>query len=339
MKYNAAFYEVFAEEKKLLLQYLPEGYDYYFTNKSIQDTNTHEPLAPVISTRTQSVFPSEWTDALHSIFTRSTGYDHLTRHFKDIGKTITAGYLPKYAARAVAEQTFLLMLMLARKIDAQRTAIRNFSRDGLTGIELRGRSLTIIGVGNIGSEIARIAHGWDMDLLGVDLVEREEIAESYNLKYVPLEEGVREGEILVCALPLTDITYRMLNYNLLNKNKKQAFFINIARGEITPPHDLLKTLDEKTLSGIGIDVYDEESTVGSYLRGEISLEDINDLSVLDSVKATLNLLDHPKVISTPHNAFNTEESTHRKVRQTAENIREFLEQGEFLTSVPLDEIL
>ncbi|MBD3274041.1 MAG: hydroxyacid dehydrogenase [Candidatus Marinimicrobia bacterium] len=334
--YHVAFYEIFEEEEKHLREYLPEGYEYFFTKKSIQDTDTAEISAPIISTRTQSKFPVHWKNEIEAILTRSTGYDHVTRYFKAIDKNFPAGHLPKYAARAVAEHAFMLLLMLARKIDAQRTSMQTFSRDGLNGFELLGKTLCVAGVGNIGSQIVIIGYGLEMNLLGIDINPSAEISKKFNLEYTDLQEGIESADIIMCALPLTRETDRMLNYKVLGNSRKHPILINIARGEITPPQDLARLLDDGILSGIGLDVYDEESTLGSFLRGEISMDDVTHPAVRDSVEASLDLLDHRDVICTPHNAFNTDESTDRKSQQTAENIRHYFETGEFLTPVPLD---
>ncbi len=334
MEYDVAFYEVFAEEEELLRKYLPNNYDYLFTAKSIQDTATSSLPARVISIRTQSEIPENWGDVLDGIFTRSTGYDHLTRYLAGKDREIACGYLPKYAARAVAEQAFMLLLMLLRKIDAQRESLQSFSRDGLTGSELQGKMLTVIGVGNIGSELVRIGYGFDMALLGVDIVRRRELISQFALQYVPLETGIAKGDIIICALPLTEKTYQLLDYDRLSKANPNAILINIARGEITPPADLLRLLNEEKLSGVGIDVYDQEAMLGSYLRGEISLEDLPNNYKQDTLKTNLELLDHPDVIATPHNAFNTRESTERKARKTARNIQAFLSDGRFLSPLP-----
>jgi len=334
--YRVAFYEIFEEEEKHLLKYLPKEYDCFFTKKSIQDTDTGDIPAPVISTRTQSKFPKHWKDKIEAVLTRSTGYDHVTRYFKEINKILPAGHLPKYAARAVAEHTFLLILMLARKLDAQRESMQTFSRDGLTGFELLGKTLTTVGVGNIGSEIVKIGYGLDMKLLGVDIKPREEFAQKHSLDYVSLIDGITQADIIVCALPLTEETDGLLDTARLSSAGNCPILINIARGEITPPQDLIQLLKDEKLSGVGLDVYDEESTLGSYLRGEISKTGIADPAVRESVEATLKLLKHPDVICTPHNAFNTEESTDRKSRQTAENLKHYFDKGDFLTPIPVD---
>ncbi|HKJ68118.1 MAG TPA: NAD(P)-dependent oxidoreductase [bacterium] len=334
MQYDVAFYEVFKEEEEVLRKYLPEGYDYLFTPKSIHETGQAQPPATMISIRTQSEIPEVWAGILDGIFTRSTGYDHLTRYLQTADQKVPAGYLPKYAARAVAEQAFLLTLMLMRKIDAQRKAMRHFSRDSLTGAELQGKILTVIGVGNIGSELIRIGYGLDMALLGVDIVRRRELVSQFGLQYVPLDTGIARGNVIICALPLTEDTYQLLDYAALSNTSDSSILLNIARGEITPPADLLRLLEEEKLAGVGIDVFDQESTLGSYLRGEIVLEKIPNNYKREAVQANLDLIGHPRVIATPHNAFNTRESTERKARQTARNVESFLNDGEFLTPLP-----
>lgn len=334
MQYDVAFYEIFREEEDLLRKYLPEGYDYLFTSRSVHEAAASHPPAALLSIRTQSEIPESWSGVLDGIFTRSTGYDHITRYLNSIERRLPAGYLPRYAARAVAEQAFLLTLMLVRKIEAQREAMHHFARDHLTGAELQGKMLTVIGVGNIGSELVRIGYGLDMALLGVDIVRRRELISQFALQYVPLETGITRGNIIICALPLTGDTYQLLDYGMLSNAHSGSILINIARGEITPPADLLRLLDEGKLTGIGIDVYDQESTLGSYLRGEITLENLPYNYKRETLQANLDLLKHPKVIATPHNAFNTRESTERKARQTARNIESFLTNSQFLTPIP-----
>ncbi|MCF7805704.1 MAG: hydroxyacid dehydrogenase [Candidatus Marinimicrobia bacterium] len=333
MKYDAAFFEVFAEEERLLREYLPEGYSWYFTDDTIQDDGIDELPSAVISTRTQSKFPKDWLQDLEAIFTRSTGYDHVTPLLEKYSH-LDSGHLPKYAARAVAEQILMLALMLFRRVDLQRESMQTFARDGLTGRELTGKTLTIIGVGNIGGELANIGYGLGMNLIGVDIVPRGEMIAKYLLEYQNLIPAIQSADIISCCLPLTEQTQGMLDYDALCNAPASALYINAARGEITPPADLVRLLREERLAGAALDVYDEEGTLGSVLRGNTSLEAIEDNAVSDSVEATLKLMEHPRVIATPHNAFNTAESTNRKAKQTAENIGHYLSEGRFLTPVP-----
>ena len=187
-EYDAVFYEAFQEEESVLRELLPENRKYLFTWKTIQETNHKTPPSSLISTRTQSVIPPEWSEYLSAIITRSTGYDHITEYLeKTPDKNILAAYLPDYAARAVAEQAMLLWTALLRDIRAQEKAFETFNRDGLTGRELRGRSILIAGVGKIGGEIADIAHGLGMKIMGVDIKPNHHLGKKLGIDYVSFE--------------------------------------------------------------------------------------------------------------------------------------------------------
>lgn len=328
-KFDVVFYEAFEEEETELRKHLPNYKKYYFTWKTIQEAGHANPPAPIISTRTQSKIPLEWREELTAIITRSTGYDHITAYLKAAEIDIPAAYLPDYAGRAVAEQAMLLWTALIRKLPEQQEAVKTFARDGLTGNELVNKTITVAGVGRIGSQIVDIAKGLHMNVLGVDIAPNEEL----DITYVSMEEGVAKADIFVCALSLTEITHGMLNHDLLKNLPKGAIFVNIARGEISPSEDILQLLREGIIKGIGLDVYDCEKELVGVLRDGEDKGSIEVIEKLNSVAATLELIDHPHVITTPHNAFNTEESVERKCLHTAQNFVNFIEKGEFLTPI------
>ena len=330
-KYDVAFYEAFEEEERELRKHLPDAGNYYFTWKTIQETGHGHPQAPIVSLRTQSKIPLNWKDDITALLTRSTGYDHITAYLKETGIDISAAYLPDYAGRAVAEQAMLLWTALMRNLPEQQEAVKTFCRDGLTGRELVNKTITVAGVGRIGSQIVDIAQGLKMNVLGVDLVPNKNL----GIQYVSMEEGVAGADIFVCALPLTDITDGMLNHDLLKNLPKGSKFVNIARGEIAPPEDLLHLLREGIIGGIGLDVYDCEKEVSAVLRDGADPGMIADVEKLNSVAASLELIEHPHVITTPHNAFNTEEAVERKSLHSAQNLANFAEKGEFLTPIIL----
>jgi len=232
---EVAFYEAFEEEELFLRKLLPSGHKYFFTWKTIQESGHLLPPARVISTRTQSQFPMEWAAHLDGILTRSTGYDHVSAYLKKTGARLKAAYLPDYAARAVAEQALMLWMALIRNLTLQRESFTSFHRDGLSGGEVHGRTMLVIGVGRIGSQVLDIAHGLGMKVLGVDIVPRRELTEKYGLRYLSIEEGLPLADIAVCAVPLTELTIHWLDKKLLSGVKKGAIFINIARGEIFSP--------------------------------------------------------------------------------------------------------
>jgi D-lactate dehydrogenase len=333
VKYDAVFYEAFEEEEKELGKVLPADRTYLFTWKTIQESGHSTPPGDLISTRTQSIFPFEWADKLNGIITRSTGYDHVSEYLSKTNADIAAAYLPDYAARAVAEQALMMWSSLLRNLSFQREALKSFNRDGLTGREISGKMIAVLGVGRIGSQIVDIAHGLKMKILGVDIKPDLSLVDSHGIEYVSLTEALRAADIVVCALPLTDITRGMLDYGVLSYVKKGAIFINIARGEISPCADLLKLLEDGTLSGVGLDVYDCERDMAFVLRDNGALSDLPGERCA-SVEAAMKLMNDPRALLTPHNAFNTLESVERKSLRTAENLSSYFDCGRFISPVP-----
>ncbi|OGV39862.1 MAG: hypothetical protein A2020_15700 [Lentisphaerae bacterium GWF2_45_14] len=332
--FDAVFYEAFEEEEKVLREFLPQDVNCLFTWKTIQESGHELPPSPIISTRTQSEFPDAWSPHLKAIMTRSTGYDHVSSYIIRNGMRdrISCAYLPDYAARAVAEQAMLLWTALSRKMKKQMKSFESFNRDGLTGGEVFGKTILVAGVGRIGSKIVEIASGLGMKVLGFDIKPQKVLEEKFFLKYVSLEDALPTADIVVCALPLTSGTEGLFNYALLSKVKKGAFFINIARGEISPSIDILKLLDESRLGGAGLDVYDCERELALYLRGGRSAGDFPD-GPGKRAEAVLKMMERDDVVLFPHNAFNTVESVRRKCCQAVENLSCFLNEGRFLTPV------
>lgn len=316
------FYEVFDEELKYLKLYSGNPKSFGYTKKTIQESNHEDPPAKIISIRTQSRMPLEWSKKIQGVQTRSTGYDHLNEYISQIEENIPCGYLKEYATRAVAEHAVLLLISLVKKIKIQLSKIRRFDRDCLTGEELLGKKLLIVGVGRIGSEIALLAKGLGMSIRGVDIVEKHKNI----IEYIPLKKGLKWADIIICSMNLTKLNYNYFNYNTLIMARKGAIFINIARGELSPLRDLKKLVDEKWLSGLGLDVYEHEPILSNHLRGDIK-------SNLPIVKTFNNLIIKENVIFTPHNAFNTIESVRRKALYSIEEIKHFMKNGKFNTAL------
>ncbi|MCK5853326.1 hydroxyacid dehydrogenase [bacterium] len=317
------FYEAFEEEVEALKHYLPENISADFSWKTIQETNHQYPPAKIISIRTQSAIPVDWSDKFDAIITRSTGYDHITDYIELTGSKLSAGYLPLYCNRSVAEQALLLILALSRKLTTQIEHFKSFHRDGLTGMEISGKNITIIGVGNIGYEMVKIARGLNMNVLAVDIVKKYD-----DIDYASSEEAIKKADIIVCAMNLTSDNINYFSYDTLKKAKKGALFINVARGEFSAAVDLLKLIEENHLGGVALDVYNNEKPLAIALR-ENKIDDVTD----DEVKAILALAKKQNVILTPHNAFNTKESVERKSEQAIEQLINYKSTGEFKWAV------
>lgn len=332
-EYSAVFYEAFEEEQLALKKYLPAELNCLFTWETIQESGHKLPPSKVISTRTQSIFPVDWIDHLDAIITRSTGYDHVVDYFKTTNSRIDAAYLPDYARRAVAEQAMILWSSLLRSLKSQQMCFKTFHRDGLTGREIAQKTIAVLGVGRIGTQIVDVATGLKMKVIGVDIKPNQELAGEYNFDYLPLDQALAQADIAVCSMNLTDDNIALLDYQRLKQMPGNAIFVNIARGEISPAEDLLRLLDENCLAGVGLDVYDHEKELASFLRGGAQIDSFPE-TIQKNLKAIKALMEHPQAILTPHNAFNTEESVERKSLHTAQNLEAYFKTGSFLTPVP-----
>lgn len=260
---------------------------------------------------------------LKFIATRSTGFDHI-----DLTETTKRGIkvsnVPSYGENTVAEQAFALLLCLSRKIYESYKQIEQggkFSPEGLKGFDLKGKTIGIVGLGRIGIHMARMAHGFEMNILAYDKFPNEQAIKDYGVKYVSLDELLTQSDIISLHAPYMKETHHLINLDNVGKIKKGAYLINTARGGLIDTSALIKGLQNGVLAGAGLDVLEEEN----FMLDELSLLN-NPHPNAESLKTILEnhyLIDHPRVIITPHNAFNTQEAIERIVGTTVENIRGF----------------
>ena len=317
------FFEAFDEEKQLLGQALPEGCSAVFSRETVQESGVHTPDAPLICVRTQSGIPAAWLPSLQGVLSRSTGYDHLRDLAQSQDSCPALGHLSEYCSRAVAEHAVLVAGALLRKLPQQCRHMSTFLRSGLTGREMRGRRLVVLGAGRIGGEVARLALALHMDVIACDPVQRHDW-----LDYLPLEQAVPEADVLICAMELTPENHGLLDRNIFSRLPKGAIFVNVARGEFVVLRDLLHLYQEGRLGGIGLDVYPDEADLAIGLRRRTG--PTKALHVLDE------LMQLDNVVLTPHNAFNTEESLQMKVQETIAELEHFRSTGRFSNPIPLD---
>lgn len=315
------FYEAFEDEASTLKALLGNEFAYGFAPETIYEAGHRHPPARLISIRTQSSVPLEWTDQIDGILSRSTGYDHLIAYSSKIQRRLPLGYLEEYASRAVAEHALLLTMALLRKLPQQMRQFPVFNREDLTGSECEGKNLLVVGVGRIGSEIVRVAKGLGFAVKGVDIVP-----DKPDVAYVSKEEGIRWADVIISAMNLTEDNRGYFNYDLLSKAKKGCTFVNIARGELSPLRDFERLLKDKKISGLGLDVFEDEGSLGAELR--------NPGSTITPQAAQVNrILSYPNVVLTPHNAFNSREALQRKSELTVQQIQHFLKHHDFLWKV------
>ncbi len=321
-QYDIFFYEAFEEEEELLKKYMPKNITAGYSWETIQETRHERPVSKFISIRTQSILPPNWAGELKAILSRSTGYNHLLAYDKLTGAEIDYGHLPLYCPLSVAEQTMMYWMMLLRKLPLQTEQFKTFHRSGLSGQECAGKNILVVGVGNIGYEIVKIGRGLGMNVKGVDIVKRH-----LDVEYISLDEGLKQADIIVCAMNLTTKNHGYFHYDLLKQAGQGVIFINISRGELSPSQDLLRLIKEKHLCGLALDVYEAESDLAIALRQGSS-------STNPAVKAVLEMSAMDNVICTPHNAFNTVQAVERKAEQSAQQAEAYLASGKFIWDIP-----
>jgi D-lactate dehydrogenase len=258
---------------------------------------------------------------LKMIATRSTGMDHI-----DLAeckkRKIEVTSVPVYGSSTVAEYAFALMLAITRKIVEAHQSVENgeFSPDGLTGIDLNKKTLGVIGVGNIGKNVVKIARGFGMKVLGVDSNKDPKMSKKIGFKYVDLETCLKEADIVTLHVPSIPETFHLINKKNIKLMKKGSYLINTARGAVVETEAMIWALNNKILAGVGLDTTEDESmleSMSTVMDKKIAKDD------LQEVLSFHLLRDRDDVVFTPHNAFNTKEAVGRIVETTVENMRRY----------------
>ncbi|MEK6918292.1 MAG: NAD(P)-dependent oxidoreductase [Nanoarchaeota archaeon] len=256
---------------------------------------------------------------LKAIITRSTGFDHID--IKECRKRkISVLNVPSYGENTVAEHTFALILALSRKIHKsyERTTRGNFSLEGLRGFDLKDKTIGIIGLGNIGKHVARIAKGFEMKILAFDVKKDNSFAKKFNVKYSNFNDLLKNSDIVTLHCPYNKFTHHLINTKNIKLMKKGAYLVNTARGGNVETKALVWALAKKHLDGAALDVLEEESII----KEEIQLLSKNfQKKELENLLENHLLLTFDNVIITPHNAFNSKEALTRILDTTIENIK------------------
>jgi D-lactate dehydrogenase len=263
---------------------------------------------------------------LRLIACRSTGFNNVdAAAVKKRG--ITVANTPGYGSSAVAEYTFALILMLSRKLPEilHETTSNEPNRHLEQGFDLYGKTIGIIGLGNIGKGAAQIAYGLGMRILAYDINEDEKLASWLKIEYTSdLDFLLAESDIVSLHIPYTPENHHFMDTEKLALMKKSALLINTARGELVDTVALVKALDAGGLAGAALDVVEDE-----YLLDPDDLIDLvaeQDKAARATIRHALALLAlerMPNVIITNHNAYNTVEAAAKINLLTIQNITGF----------------
>ena len=244
---------------------------------------------------------------------RSAGYNHV-----DLDAAARLGLcvvrVPAYSPHAVAEHAVALVLALNRRLHRayNRTREGDFSLHGLTGFDLVGKTVGVVGTGQIGATFARIMAGFGCQLLAYDPFPNPELL-ALGARYLSLPELLAQSRIISLHCPLTAETHHLINRDTLAHLQPGAMLINTGRGGLVDTPALIDALKDGQLGYLGLDVYEEEA--------QVFFEDRSDLPLQDDVLA--RLLTFPNVIITAHQAFLTHEALAAIATTTLDNIADW----------------
>jgi Lactate dehydrogenase and related dehydrogenases len=242
---------------------------------------------------------------------RCAGYNNVDLEYA-YGK-IHAAHVPAYSPYAVAEHTAALLLTSIRRIHKayNRTRDFNFSLSGLTGFDLHGKTVGVIGTGKIGKIFIDICRGFGMNVIAYDAYP----AKDSDITYVSQNELFERSDIISLHCPLTDDTKHMINADAIGKMKKGVVILNTSRGALIDAEALLEGIKARKVGAACLDVYEEEA--------DIFFEDRSGHILNDELLS--RLISMPNVIVTSHQAFLTEEALNNIAETTVNNIRSFFE--------------
>ena len=325
MDYKIAFFGVKSWEREIIEREISklDVYGIGIFEKEIQDDLKLAAKYDIISTFVycdmNKVNLSKLPN-LKMIATRSTGTDHIAVDECKKRKILVSN-VALYGSRTVAEYSFALLLAVARKVVVAHQSVEEgeFNPEGLSGVDLYGKTIGIIGVGEIGKNVAKIAKGFGMNVLGVDKKKGVK-----GIKYVSLEECLKKSDFVTLHVPAIKETFHLINKENIKLMKAGSFLINTARGAVVETEAIVWALNKGILAGAGLDVTEEEAMVESMsvvMSKKMSKDDLQEIVSFHMLR------DRDDVVFTPHNAFNTKEAIERIVKTTVDNISKFMKKS------------
>jgi len=289
------------------------GWNVVLTTKETLNTEIADAEALIVRSATK-VTPEllEKAPRLRVVGRAGVGVDNI-----DLDEATRRGVLvmstPGGNAVSVAEHTFALMLALARQVSRLDKTMHEgkWEKSSAAGTEVRGKTLGLIGLGRIGSEVAVRAEAFDMRVLGYDPYISESAARELQVELVPLEKLLAESDFVSLHTAVSPATQNLINATTLAQMKNGARLINAARGELIDEGALAEALKSGKLAGAALDVFVEEPPKSSALTGL------------------------PNVIATPHVAGSTAEAQEEVGTQVAVQVRDYLADGVIRNAVNL----
>ena len=222
--------------------------------------------------------------------------------------------VPAYSPEAVAEHAMALILTLARKTHKAYGRVRdgNFSLERLSGFNIHGKTIGVIGTGKIGQAFIRIVQGFGAEVVAYDKFPSGEM-EKMGVQYKELEDVLAVSDILSLHCPLMPETHHLINEKTLKKMKQGAMLVNTSRGKLVETSAVIDSIKDGHLGFLAIDVYEEEE--------KLFFRDLSEKVIRDNQIA--QLMAYPNVLITAHMGFFTKESLSEITRITVKNFDDF----------------
>lgn len=321
---NIAFFEISDSEKKELMQKL-KGHNLTFSKSPLSNDNAELARdAEIISVFIYSNIDEsvlEQMPKLRLIVTRSTGYDHIDVKECKKRKVLVCN-APDYGKNTVAEHTFGLILALSKSI--YRASLRvlgnDFSIKGLEGFDLKGKTLGVIGVGNIGQDVIKIARGFGMNVIASNPRRDKSLERKLNFKYASLTSLLKKSDIVTLHVPLTPKTKHLINQKNIKLIKPSAVLINTSRGDVVETKALLSALEKNKIAGAGLDVIEGEKAIKAEIAAPKKIRGKS-----NSIAESYEVIRNEKVVFTPHIAFYTQEALKRIMETTIKSVKCFVQ--------------
>ncbi|PKL77369.1 MAG: hydroxyacid dehydrogenase [Candidatus Melainabacteria bacterium HGW-Melainabacteria-1] len=237
--------------------------------------------------------------------------------------------VPAYSPYAVAEHTLALILTLNRRTHRawQRVREQNFSLDGLLGFDLHGKTVGIVGTGQIGTVAARILHGFGCRLLAYDPVPNPD-CQALGVEYQTFDALCRAADIVTLHCPLTPQTHHLINRACLTLMKPGVMIINTSRGGLIDTAAVIEALKSGQIGYLGLDVYEEEA--------DLFFRDLSGQVLQDDLFARLQSF--PNVLITGHQAYFTAEALANIAHSTLKNLQDFAASGHSPNEVGIEKL-
>ena len=246
----------------------------------------------------------QFPESVKLICEAGTGYNNIDLEATE-KKGITVCNIPAYSSERVAHTAIMMLLNLSSTMQVQMKMLACGNHDNFTGnlqvphVEVNGKTLGVIGAGHIGRKVIKIAQALDMNILVYSRTVRED---EEGIRYVSLEELLKNSDYVSLHCPLTESTRHMINRETLSLMKPSAFIINTSRGALIDETALIEALENAAIAGAGLDVQEVEPP-----------KENSPLYTMDNV------------LLTPHMGWKGLETRQRLLSILADNIKQFME--------------